>query len=498
MAFPIFSLSAAAMDANAAAAMVVGSAWQGLLIALGMAVCLRLVPRTSAEYRFRLWAAAFAAIVSLPLLKLLTGLGATASVGVAASAGVAGPLLSIDARWTVAIAGVWIAASLVRAGDLMVHAVRLRRIWRTAKPVEMTDRLGSMPAIARAEVRNAPVYTTTVLERPGVIGFLRPRILIPEWLLIRLTDGELEQIVLHEAEHLRRKDDWTNLLQKICLVIFPLNPALYWIERRLCREREMACDEGVIRITQAPRAYAACLASLAERGLQRRVEALSLGAWQGRPEVVQRVHSILRRGRALGPVASGAVMGVLGCGLVAGSVWLARSPEVVAFVPARGVEMGQREVASKTLSYAASSTPEVHGVKAAPVKVKGWIRREDRGIQVLTILAKDAEVDGAPKQQMVASAARDSQTRAGHEEQWVVLTAWEQVETSNLQAGLTADYDTGAEDAQNKAVARGQGDELPAGQRTVTRLIFRIVPAGSTHGKDATAAMHDGWLVLQL
>ena len=56
----------------------------------------------------------------------------------------------------------------------------------------------------------------------------------------------------------------------------------------------MACDDGVIRVTRAPRAYAACLASLAERGLQRRAEALSLGAWQRRPELVHRVHSILR------------------------------------------------------------------------------------------------------------------------------------------------------------------------------------------------------------
>ena len=134
-----------------------------------------------------------------------------------------------------------------------------------------------------------------------MIGFLAPRILIPEWLFARLTPGELEQVVLHEAEHLRRRDDWTNLLQKLSLVLFPLNPALAWMERRLCREREMACDEGVVRRTQAPRAYAACLTSLAERGLQRRVQALSLGAFERRPELVHRVHSILRRRQALHP-----------------------------------------------------------------------------------------------------------------------------------------------------------------------------------------------------
>jgi beta-lactamase regulating signal transducer with metallopeptidase domain len=28
---------------------------------------------------------------------------------------------------------------------------------------------------------------------------------------------------MHEMEHLRRADDWTNLLQKLALVFFPLN-----------------------------------------------------------------------------------------------------------------------------------------------------------------------------------------------------------------------------------------------------------------------------------
>ena len=157
------------------------------------------------------------------------------------------------------------------------------------------------------------VCTTTTLQRPSVIGFLKPRILVPDWLFGRLTQGELEQIMLHESEHLRRRDDWTNLAQKLCLVLFPLNPALVWIERRLCREREMACDDAVIRVTRAPRAYAACLASLAERGLERRVEALSLGAWQRRPELVHRVHSILRGKGGLSPWA-------LACSL--GTAWL--------------------------------------------------------------------------------------------------------------------------------------------------------------------------------
>jgi len=133
------------------------------------------------------------------------------------------------------------------------------------------------------------------VDRPSVVGFFVPRILVPRTLLGRLAASELEQIVLHEMEHLRRGDDWTNLLQKLSLVVFPLNPALIWIERQLCLERELACDDRVLRATGARKAYAACLANLAEHSLVRRGVSLALGAWERRPELVRRVHRILAR-----------------------------------------------------------------------------------------------------------------------------------------------------------------------------------------------------------
>ena len=252
------------------------------------------------------------------------------------------PWLELDSRWGFAIAALWLAASTFRAAELVFHSLRLRRLWRGATPVEMDGSLRSL--LAALLPRRIEICTTPDLDRPSVIGFFAPRILIPEWLFLRLTPGELEQVVLHEAEHLRRRDDWTNLLQKLSLVLFPLNPALAWMERRLCREREMACDEGVVERTQAPRTYAACLTALAERGLQhreferreflRRAQALSLGAFERRPELVSRVNSILRRKKALHPLAAGALVGIVGCGLVIGAFELSHSPQLVAFVAA--------------------------------------------------------------------------------------------------------------------------------------------------------------------
>lgn len=322
-----------------AAAMAVTAIWQGAVVACGLAICLRLAPRTSAEHRFAIWAAAFVTLAILPFVSLLSLIpGTVANAGSAAGQeGAARPWLSIDNHWSLLIALLWAAASLCRAGDLAVHSFRLRKLWQDAIPVDLEGDLGRFVAATKTALKRGPfqICTTNSLQRPSVIGFFKPRILIPDWLYARLTPGELEQIVLHEAEHLRRNDDWTNLFQKLCLILFPLNPALAWIERRMCREREMACDDGVIQITNAPRAYAACLTSLAERGLERRAEALSLGAWQRRPELVHRVHAILRRKRKLGPVGTRALLGAMGCSLLVGSIELARCPQLIAFVPVR-------------------------------------------------------------------------------------------------------------------------------------------------------------------
>jgi hypothetical protein len=384
--------------------------------------------------RYQVWAAGFAALVCLPFLPaLINYLTASAfntppvhPFGPAAASGIASessssPWLSLDARWSLAIAALWLAASLLRTASLAAHAVRMRRLWNSAIPVAATGFNTSLlsataavdppaehyclgaPSFRRSLAKGwdamslslgrinvalrapAELCVTTDLDRPCVIGFFRPRILIPAWLLNRLTPPELEQIVLHESEHLRRMDDWTNLLQKLCLVVFPLNPALWWLERRLCAEREMACDDGVVGQTQAPRAYAACLAGLAEKGLQRRQAALSLGAWQRRPELAERVHRVLRRPPVLSPAASAVSVALVGCGLLAGTFALAHSPQLVAFVApvdqpsntlspsARRVDAGfheisaNRDFAQRSAAFADSNTQPFRAVKTLAI-----------------------------------------------------------------------------------------------------------------------------------
>ena len=110
----------------------VSGLWQGMVLAAGVALCLRLVPRTTAAIRFAIWAAVFAVLVALPLVHayaLRTG-------GVMPGRGA---VVQVDVRWSFAIAALWLMVSLVRGVKLAMSAVRLRGIWKRAVPVEGCD-----------------------------------------------------------------------------------------------------------------------------------------------------------------------------------------------------------------------------------------------------------------------------------------------------------------------------------------------------------------------
>jgi beta-lactamase regulating signal transducer with metallopeptidase domain len=312
----------------AAVSGLISAIWEGTILAAGVWLCLRMIPRLSAAARSLVWLNAFLVLVLLHAVPLLRGHEAEFGA-------VAGPRFAIDGRWSLAIAGVWAALSLWRGAQLVVSAVRLRQLARRATPVEV-DELARALLTAGPAGRAAELCTSDEVVRPSVLGFFRPRILLPPGLVEKLTAAELRQVVLHEMEHLRRGDDWTNLLQKVALVLFPLNPVLIWVERRLCAERELACDDHVLAASDAAsgagKAYAICLTRLAEFSMVRRSLSLVLGAWERRPELARRVHRLLR-GRCTAMSGLQARMATVSVILLAlsGGLALARSPQLVAF-----------------------------------------------------------------------------------------------------------------------------------------------------------------------
>jgi beta-lactamase regulating signal transducer with metallopeptidase domain len=304
-----------------AAPAFVSGLWQGVALVAMVAVSLRLLPRAGAAVRFTIWSLAFALLVSVPWLHL-------PAAAAARQAPVSSPGLHAGPAWGLSIAGAWAALMVWRLGQLLVQTRRLRRIWKRATPVANS---GDTAEILRAARRNAILCTSPDVDSPSVIGFFSPRLLIPKWMFARLTETEVRQVVLHECEHLRRGDDWMDLFQKVALALFPLNPALLWMDRRLGLERELACDAGVVACASAPYDYAHCLTRLAEHRMVRRRIALSLSAWGKKSELAYRVQTLLRPTRRMSSLHARVSVALFGLGLVAGSVEMSRVPRFVSF-----------------------------------------------------------------------------------------------------------------------------------------------------------------------
>jgi hypothetical protein len=343
------------VSAGASAALF-GAIWQGAVLCAGVLICLRLLPGLSAAARSVIWFNVFVLVLLLHIVPAFT-----AHAPVPASGRM--PAIHLDPRWSLAIATVWLSLSLWRAVQLALGAIHLHRLAGRAVQVSVDAELKALLTSAPGG-RTAELCTSDEVARPSVLGFFRPRILVPTVLFERLSSTELQQVAIHEMEHLRRADDWTNLLQKFGLVLFPLNPVLLWIERRLCAERELACDDRVLRSSAGRKAYALCLTHLAEYSILRRSFSLVLGAWERRPELVRRVHRILSQpvrsmGRKPAMAATGGLLaGTLGCALA-----LSHSPQLVSFVSAQQPDLQAQSLDPRVVAKALGGTPQL--VKAA-------------------------------------------------------------------------------------------------------------------------------------
>jgi len=213
------------------------------------------------------------------------------------------PLIRIDSgRFLEALAMVWAFLSLlmlVRLGfgfrklqGLKADALPLPREWQ----LQLT-RLSRINGVRR----QTQLLVSTGIAAPMSLGFLHPAILIPQTLLDTLSNAELEHVVLHELAHLRRRDDWTNLAQKLITAMLPIQPAIYWIGHRMSIEREMACDDWVIATTGTTKPYAASLTKVAELTQWRRADILAAGATGNRSQLFTRVHNMLNETRNAAP-----------------------------------------------------------------------------------------------------------------------------------------------------------------------------------------------------
>lgn len=161
------------------------------------------------------------------------------------------------------IACILIAAAWL-CGCLMVLA-RWILAWRgaavKAKQAEPISEGREFDALRRAEtkakVRKLIALALSSREiEPGVFGTIRPVLLWPAGLSNRLDDAQIDAIMVHEAEHVRRRDNLTTAIHALVEALFWFHPLVRWMSVKLNEERERACDEKVLEREARPEAYA--------------------------------------------------------------------------------------------------------------------------------------------------------------------------------------------------------------------------------------------------
>ncbi len=144
--------------------------------------------------------------------------------------------------------------------------------------------------------RKVELRISSAQRSPVLLGFLNPVILLPRAEVERPWPLASEQILSHELAHVRRYDDWANLVQHILRAILFFHPAVWWSSKRMVIEREFACDDWVLRQGTPPRAYALLLADLADRISRPRL-LLAPGVSTTKSELRQRINMILNTRR---------------------------------------------------------------------------------------------------------------------------------------------------------------------------------------------------------
>ena len=146
------------------------------------------------------------------------------------------------------MAGGWLLGVLVLAARMVVRTIGLRRLLRGCVPVENAAVAGVFEA-TRAELglrRRVALLASPLGVGPAIAGVFRPKLIVSESLLDRLSLDEWRLVFLHELSHVRRHDVGMQRLWMLAQTLHWFNPVVWFSARRWQADRELACDEAVL------------------------------------------------------------------------------------------------------------------------------------------------------------------------------------------------------------------------------------------------------------
>ncbi len=158
----------------------------------------------------------------------------------------------------------WIIFTIWLCGSSTVFLMWYRQNTQLSGIVKKAELLRDGPTVKgfhRIKLENRISHTVRLVStrdtmEPGVFGIIHPVIMLPAEILENINDSELETILLHECAHIQYRDNLIAFIHMLVEALFWFHPFVWWTGSRLVSERELACDQSVLRSGKSPRTYA--------------------------------------------------------------------------------------------------------------------------------------------------------------------------------------------------------------------------------------------------
>lgn len=199
----------------------------------------------------------------------------------------------------------WAAGALLTAGIVLVRTVRASRRWREARfctDPALLEPLEDCRRLAGVRVPVALIVSDAV-PAPALLGWLRPRLLLPAAWLKDRSPAQLRNVLLHELAHLRAADLAWGWLVTVMRAVHWFNPLAHLAARRWQAAREHAADEAVLNQRVPPASYAETLLAFVRTG-RSSPPCGALGISENLTQLKHRIHMIQAHPRRVLPVVA--------------------------------------------------------------------------------------------------------------------------------------------------------------------------------------------------
>lgn len=203
------------------------------------------------------------------------------------------PAFSLS-NWLPWLDAVWLIGVIALTFRMITSLYQVHGLKKHAQPAPIAVQDLFSAALRRFGLTGkVQVRLHPAISGPFVVGAFRAVVYLPLSAVTALSPAQLDAVLSHELEHIRRADYLWNLVQNLIETLFFYHPAVWWIGAKLREQRELCCDDAAIHTCEDPITYATALLNLEEqrRGTPGNL-AMALNG-QGRHELLSRISRIL-------------------------------------------------------------------------------------------------------------------------------------------------------------------------------------------------------------